>query len=359
MDQARIAGLGTGAVGPVDTGGTVTWSGLTTTLTETGAAAFAGFFTAGTALDPLSFTVTTGTGGATGPSVTVEPSTTLPAEGATVTVTGSGFAPDANGGVGFYLAFGPKGAAYWTSSRPYQPVRWVHRNASSSSSQVMLAGDGTFRTTLDLDPTYTDGDGNPVDCTVTQCYLLTFAAHGSTDRSQDTATPITFGGGPGGPGGGGADQELSAQVLQSGPLTLTSAGTSVTLSAAHPGGVATGALHPVTVSDLRGSNAGWHLVGQVETFTSPLGGTIAADNLGWTPSAAPVDDGLVGAAGVVTPGGRATPGDGTGLGSARTLCGSAAGASAGTFRCDAALDLGLPAATAPGDYTATLTLTLS
>ncbi|BCJ62255.1 HtaA domain-containing protein [Micromonospora endophytica] len=355
--QATIATLGTGTSTPTSSGETVSWNNLTTTLTEAGASAFAGFFTAGTVLDPASFTLTTGAGGGPAtPAVTVNPSAALDPEGATVTVSGTGFDPDANGGVGFYVAFGPKGENYWTNSRPYKPVKWVHRNASSSAAQVQLATDGTFSTTLDLVPSYTDGNGDTVDCTAVQCYVLTFAAHASSDRSQDTFTPITFGG-AGAPGD--AEQEITAQVLQSGPLTLTSAGSAVALSAVHPGATADGALHAVTVSDLRGTNAGWNVVGQVENFTSPLGGTIAADNLGWTPDASVLSDGLVGTSGVVTPGGQTNPGDGTGLGSARTLCGAAAGTSAGSFRCGADLALGVPAATTPGDYTATLTLTLS
>ncbi|MEW2476380.1 HtaA domain-containing protein [Micromonospora gifhornensis] len=355
IEQAAVATLGTATASPTASGDTVSWSNLTTTLTETGATAFSGFFTTGTVLDPASFTFTTGAGGApAAPSVTVNPSTALDHEGATVTVTGTGFDPDANGGVGFYLAFGPKGENYWTNSRPYKPVKWVHKNASSSAAQVRLPADGSFTTTLDLVPTYTDGNGNNVDCTAIQCYVMTFAAHASSDRSQDTFTPITFGG-AGGPNG--AEQEITAQVLQSGPLTLTSSGASVALPAVHPGAFADGSLNAVTVSDLRGTNAGWNVVGQVEEFTNALGGTIAADNLGWTPNASVLADTLVGAAGVVTPGAPATPGDG--LGSARTLCAAPAGTSAGSFQCGADLRLGVPPAAVPGGYTATLTLTLS
>ncbi|MEU6019974.1 HtaA domain-containing protein [Micromonospora sp. NPDC047134] len=351
IEQAAIATLATSS--PTASGGTASWSNLTTTLTETGATAFSGFFTAGTVLDPASFTLTTGVdGGPAAPSVTVNPSAALDPEGATVTVTGTGFDPEANGGVGFYLAFGPKGENHWTNSRPYKPVKWVHKNASSSAAQVRLPADGSFSTTLDLVPTYIDGNGNSVDCTAIQCYVMTFAAHASSDRSQDTFTPITFGGGP-----SGAEQQITAEVLQSGPLTLTASGRSVALSAVHPGAFAGGALHAVTVSDLRGTNAGWNVVGQVEEFTSALGGAIAADNLGWTPSASVLADGLVGATGVVNPGAPANPGNG--LGSARTLCAAGAGASAGSFQCGADLSLGVPPAAAPGDYTATLTLTLS
>lgn len=346
VTQAEIATVA--AADPVVSGDTVTWSNLATTLTETGASAFAGFYTAGTALDPLSLSVSAPGGEPSGPAVTVTPVSDMDPDGATVTVTGSGFNP---AGAGIYVVFGPKRADYWTNAAYYKSAKWVRAGGADA-----LNPDGTFSTTLEVSATYTDGTGTAVDCNATPCYVLTFAAHGSADRSQDTQTGIAFAG-TGGPGGTGAAQEITAQVLTTGPLTLTSAGAAVALSAVQPGAVTSGDLNAVTVKDLRGTNAGWSLVGQVEAFTSPVGGTIAADNLGWTPSASTVDDGLAGAAGTVTPGGTAEPG--SGLGTARTLCASAAGASAGHFQCGADLDLGVPAATTPGDYTATLTLTLS
>ncbi|MFC0531850.1 HtaA domain-containing protein [Phytohabitans kaempferiae] len=348
VEQAEIATIALAE--PAVAGDTVTWSNLATTMTETGASAFAGFYTAGTALDPLSFAVTAPGGGGepTGPAVSVTPVSNLDPAGATVTVNGSGFNA---AGAGVYVVFGPKRADYWTNAAYYKSAKWVRAGGAD-----VLNPDGTFSTTLEVSATYTDGTGTAVDCNATPCYVLTFAAHGSADRSQDTETAITFAG-SGEPGGTAAEQEITAQVLATGPLTLTSAGGSVALSAVQPGAVATGGLNAVTVKDLRGTNAGWSLVGQVEAFSSPLGGTIAADNLGWTPSASVVEDGLAGGAGTVTPGGVAEPG--SGLGTARTLCSSAAGVSAGQFQCGADLGLGVPASTVPGDYTATLTLTLS
>ncbi|MEV0731072.1 HtaA domain-containing protein [Polymorphospora sp. NPDC050346] len=354
VDQAEIATLATG--GPQSEGSTVTWSNLATTMTEIGASAFAGFYGAGTALDPATVRITAG-GGAAAPTVTVNPATGIDPAGTTATVTGSGFDPQAANGSGIYVAFGPKNDAdYWVNSRRYKSVKWVNKNVTTpSGGQDVLNADGTFDTTLDVAARYTDGNGNDVDCTVVQCYILTFAAHGSADRSQDTFTPVSFAT----PAAGSADQEITAQVRQTGPLTLAVAGSTVALSAVEPGGTATGALNTVTVKDQRGTNAGWNLVGQVEQFTSPLGGTIAPDNLGWVPTASFVNDGLVSTPGVVTPGAAANPGAGTGLGTARTLCSSAAGASGGQFECGAQLNLGVPASSTPGDYTATLTVTLS
>ena len=154
------------------------------------------------------------------------------------------------------------------------------------------------------------------------------------------------------PGSISADQELSSTVAP-GAFSLGLAGNSATLTGGVVGGSATGDLNAATVTDLRGTNGGWNLVGQVEDFTSGAN-RIAADNLGWTPSASKVD-----ASGNVIPGGAANPGAGTGLGSARTLCKAENGSSSGVFRCGAQLTLNVPDTTAPGSYAATLTLTLA
>jgi hypothetical protein len=296
---------------------------------------------------------------ADGPATTVTPTAEADPAGQDIRVTGSGFDPDSNNGFGVYVAFGPKNGADWyLNANAFQTTKWVHKNASGSAGQAKMNADGTFDLTLTgIKARYTDGDGNEVDCLTTQCYVLTFAAHGSPDRSQDTLTPVTFVGGenPGGPGeppaGDSEDQLITADVTRVGALSLSVAGTNVTLSEAAPGGNSTGTLNKATVTDARGTDAGWNLVGQMGDLTSAEGGTIPAANLSWSPAASVVDDGS-GAA--VTPGPNST-----GLDSARTLATSAAGASGGIFQAWAGLDLLIPAGAAPGSYTGTLTLTLS
>nr|MDT0660413.1 HtaA domain-containing protein [Micromonospora sp. DSM 115978] len=348
--QATVATL-TGS--PGQDGATVTGTALPATLTAEGASAFNGFYAAGEALDPVSFTFTTSGGEEPAePAVTVSPATGVEPAGVTVTVTGSGFDPEANGAAGIYVAFGPRVDNHWTNAGVLQVAKWVSRDNLPTDARDTLNADGTFQTTLPISAVYTDGSGNEVDCTEVQCYVITFAARGSADRSQDTFTPITFAAAT----GGGTDQRINATV-RGGPLTLGVAGDSVTLPPAGNGEVTSGALNSASVADLRGTNAGWSLVGQVTDFSSAGGGVIAADNLGWVPNASVVTDGLIGTAGVVTPGAVAEPG--AGLGAARALCTSAAGASAGSFTCGAQLNLGVPAAVPAGDYTATLTLTLS
>ncbi|WP_281896559.1 HtaA domain-containing protein [Micromonospora humidisoli] len=353
--QATIATITASDDNPGGSGGTVTATDLAATLTAEGASAFNGFYTAGTALDPLSFTFSTGGGGEpAGPAVGVTPATGLDPAGATITVTGSGFDPEANGAAGIYVSFGPKVDEHWTNAGVLQVTKWVNKTNEPTEARDRLNADGTFRTTLPISAVYTDRTGTRVDCTAVQCYVITFAARGSADRSQDTFTPVTFARTPA--GGGDADQQITATVT-GGALTLGVAGATVALPAVSNGQVTTGALNAATVADLRGTNAGWSLVGQVSDFASTTGGTIAADNLGWTPSATVGTDGLAGTPGVVTPGAPAAPG--AGLGTARALCTSATGASNGTFTCGAELQLGVPASALAGDYSAVLTLTLS
>ncbi|MEV4626553.1 Ig-like domain repeat protein [Micromonospora sp. NPDC049523] len=153
------------------------------------------------------------------------------------------------------------------------------------------------------------------------------------------------------PGSLSATQELTADVAP-GAFSLAVAGNAVALTGGVVGGAATGALNKATVTDLRGTNAGWNLTGQVEPFVGPAGATIAANQLGWVPTASEVDEN----SGTVVAGAAANPG--AGLGDARALCSAAQGSSAGVFECGAALTLDIPDTAAPGSYSATLTLTL-
>ncbi|MEV7228167.1 Ig-like domain repeat protein [Polymorphospora sp. NPDC051019] len=141
-------------------------------------------------------------------------------------------------------------------------------------------------------------------------------------------------------------QEIIADVAP-GAFTLDLAGDTAILTGGSVGGTATGALQGATVTDLRGSNAGWDLTGQLADFVGP-DATIAGGNLSWTPSASKTSGS-----------GAVTAGTAADLGDTRTLCSSAAGASAGVFACGADLDLAIPDNVAPGEYKATLTLTLA
>ncbi|MFK3981607.1 Ig-like domain repeat protein [Micromonospora sp. NPDC050397] len=153
------------------------------------------------------------------------------------------------------------------------------------------------------------------------------------------------------PGSLRAEQEITADIAP-GAFSLAVAGNTVALTGGVVGGSATGDLNKATVTDLRGTNAGWNLTGQVEDFVGPANAKIGANQLGWVPNASEVNEN----SGTVVPGAAASPG--TGLGDARALCSAAQGSSAGVFECGADLTLDIPDTAAPGSYTATLTLTL-
>ena len=120
-----------------------------------------------------------------------------------LTVTGSGFgASIAGNGQGIYVAVGPKiGDDWYLQAARFQVAKWVHAGVTSeSASQALLASDGTFTVHLTgLTPTFTGG-GVTYDQATTPFSVLTMAAHGSPDRSFDTATPVSFA--PTTPGGG-------------------------------------------------------------------------------------------------------------------------------------------------------------
>ncbi|MGQ0433195.1 MAG: hypothetical protein ACT452_12400 [Microthrixaceae bacterium] len=169
----------------------------------------------------------------------------------------------------------------------------------------------------------------------------------------------------------------------------------------------TGSLQDLTVTNARGTSAGWTLSGFVTdlgaagspTITLPTGQTIAAcsnagslggafgggttadrlcipgDNMGWSPTASIAHDVIFGDVAQVSPGtADAASGadwltqlvaagaaglDGIGgLQESNVLCSSPVDHSGGTFACDASLFLGVPASAGAGTYAGGLVLTL-
>jgi hypothetical protein len=123
----------------------------------------------------------------------------------------------------------------------------------------------------------------------------------------------------------------------------------VQLQGATVGGTATGSLPDASVTDLRGSNAGWALTGQLVDFnTEPATTPIPAASLSWDPSASKTSGP-----------GTVTEGETGSLGEVRTLCSAATSSSTGEFACGAGLTMSVPSGAAPGVYRTTLTLTLA
>lgn len=176
--------------------GTATVSGATAALTTSGLAvgshaiaatfapADATAFAASTA-SAVSVTVTA-VGAPARASVTVAPATGLDPAGASIAVTGAGFAATGGAVPGVYVGVGPKSAASepaWNlTASLFQGVAWVRT----------IGADGAFTTTLSGIAQVFTSNGRPVDCSTEECGVYTFAAHGSADRSQDTYTPIAF-----------------------------------------------------------------------------------------------------------------------------------------------------------------------
>ena len=157
----------------------------------------------------------------------------------------------------------------------------------------------------------------------------------------------------------GVTQDITTEVLESGGLTISVAGTTVVLPSPMPTADATvlrttGAINPVTVTDLRLANPGWSANGQVSDFArSGGGGTIDGAQLGWTPSVTSSSAGQT-----VTPGGAVVAGAAGGLKVPSILGTAPAGAGRGTAVFGAGLTLKVPTTVAPGTYNATLTLTV-
>jgi LPXTG-motif cell wall-anchored protein len=102
------------------------------------------------------------------------------------------------------VVFGPVDpGTYFQDANRFLAARWMHTGGGGSGSpgQGELTANGTFSTTLPpaggaaITAHYTDGNGAAVNCLITQCYVVTMAAHGVADRSMDTCTPVSFAGG--------------------------------------------------------------------------------------------------------------------------------------------------------------------
>lgn len=191
--------------------GTVAGTGIGATLTETGSPAFAGFYPAGTALDPVSFAATTVADPVWEPAVNVSKASGLDPAGEAITVTGSGIDPAANVGTRPPLAGQPTGVyvVFAKIAQPWQPSegapsaartvldqKWVLPAASraivdpagTNADFVELAADGTFSATLDV-RAVTDG---VADCAVDTCGVITYAAGGAVNAAHEFFTPLSF-----------------------------------------------------------------------------------------------------------------------------------------------------------------------
>ncbi|MEU9090139.1 WxL domain-containing protein [Streptomyces sp. NPDC048428] len=241
---------------------------------------------------------------------------------------------------------GPVGSVITVSGRNYNPDRWINvigldasgATLDDSAVYVKSGADGTFA----------------VEFTVISDAVAAVQADEGNDPATVRTAPFTVTTGGGG-GGSTAEQQVSTQV-RAGTLSMTQDGDTVDFGTTVLGAdssVQRAHLNRVEVQDARGVNSGWSLTATLTGFTSADGSTIPAGAVRWAP-ACTAQDGSVG-----TP----VAGSPTVLGSeAASLCRMNPDGSrpftGGKFDAEAGLALTVPEFTRPGDYSATLTLTL-
>ncbi|WP_327337110.1 WxL domain-containing protein [Streptomyces sp. NBC_01324] len=243
---------------------------------------------------------------------------------------------------------GPVGSVVTVSGRNYNPDRWINvigldaagTGLDDSAVYVKSGSDGSFS----------------VEFTVISDAVVAVQADEANDPATVRTAPFTVTEeGGGGDDGGTAEQQLTTEV-RAGTLSMTQAGDTVDFGTTVLGtdnGVQQARLNRVEVEDARGVNSGWSLTATLSRFTSADGNIIPAYAARWTPACS-AQDGSVG-----TP----VAGAPTALGSeAASLCRVDPDGSrpftGGKFDADADLALTVPEFTRPGDYSATLTLTL-
>ena len=206
-----------------------------------------------------------------------------------------------------------------------------------------------------------DGDTvtfTAIPATLTEAGVPAFADFYTAGTELD---PLTFtltlgeGGGEPEPDPDAVTQTITTTVVASGGLSISVEDDQVALPTPELNQegtklVSEGALNPVTVIDLRTATPGWNVNGQVSDFTSSSD-SFGGENLGWTPEVVSSSEGQT-----VAPGAPVAPGEG--IGESSVLGSAEAGEGRGTAVLGADLLLEIPTDTEPGDYTATVTLTV-
>ena len=215
-------------------------------------------------------------------------------------------------------------------------VEFFNGSASLGSAAVSR---GTASKTVNNLPV---GD-NPITAKFTPTDPTAFGA--------STSTPVTVTVSA----AGGLDETINVNIPSTGggTFTFTVSADPVTMSDATLSGAdltSSGTLSPVTVIDTRTGKPGWSVSGQATNFTSGGTNTIDGNALGWVPSF------VSGGAGA-TLGTSIPAGTNPGLKQGARLASAAAGQGTGTTELRAGLSLKAPADTAPGRYTAALTIT--
>ncbi|MEU0939344.1 hypothetical protein [Embleya sp. NPDC005971] len=237
---------------------------------------------------------------------------------------------------------GPVGTEVTVNGEGYTPDASVYVVPTNAAQQPDVPGlvvakagaDGKFTAKVKV---------NKADTTL-------IAASEDTAGTLSAGAPFTV---DGNPPAGTLKQDLTGTIA-GGALTISQENGGIKLSDVTLNGTEqnmTGALNTVTVKDYRGGATGWTLTGAVTDFSNNAGGTIPAEKFSWTPKLTP---------GEGSPS-QAVAGSAGPIGKTGATLASAPNAdvTGGTFQADAGLSLAVPAYQAPGNYSATLTLSIS
>lgn len=112
------------------------------------------------------------------PAVSLSTTELNPSGSTAITVSGTGFKTSGNG---IYVAVAEKSKFSTTNADAFSAAEFVRTS--------QMTADGSFSTTLNVEAVT-----SAANCIENTCALYTFAAHGSSDRSQDTATDLSVGG---------------------------------------------------------------------------------------------------------------------------------------------------------------------
>ncbi|WP_430332058.1 hypothetical protein [Rhodococcus sp. ACT016] len=171
---------------------------------------------------PPTTTTTTPPATSNGPKINVSKTSGLNAAGDRITVRGSGFS---TAGPGIYVGVAQMNRYSYTDASVFHNPTFI--------KPTEMPG-GSFSTTIEVVGAFAAGD-----CVANKCAIYTFAAHGSSDRSQDTVTPISFVGtappvtqGGGGTTGGGTTTGEGAAGAAPGTTFTANSSLSVSLSKA-------------------------------------------------------------------------------------------------------------------------------
>ncbi|TJZ81147.1 hypothetical protein FCG67_00345 [Rhodococcus oryzae] len=137
-------------------------------------------------------------------SVTLSKSRGLKVEGDTITIAGTGFS---GSGPGIYAGLIQDDKFSTTDAGAWMTTAFITPNKITN---------GAWSVTMDVMAVKGDSD-----CTKNACSVYTIAAHGSSDRSQDSQTPVSFGDDP-----TGADEPTLAAANGDANGTSASGGSS-------------------------------------------------------------------------------------------------------------------------------------